>query len=69
MKKKILPNFYSKICSTTGLLIFIIKEALEYCGVIQNEKKTQPSRILDNLLFYKNTIDTLAFFINYLSKT
>ena len=67
MKKKILPNFYSKICGTTGLLIFIIKDALEYCGVIQNEKKTQPSRILDNLLCYKNTIDTLAFFIDYLS--
>ena len=67
MKNKIVPNYFSKICGTTGLLVFIVKDALEYCGVIQNDKKTQPSRILDNLLYYKNTIDTLALFIDYLS--
>ena len=49
------------------MLVFIVKDALEYCGVIQNDKKTQPSRILDNLLYYKNSIDTLALFIDYLS--
>ena len=67
MKKKINPNYFSKICGTTGLLIFLIKDTLEYCGVIINDKKTQPARILDNLLYYKNTIDTLAQYIDYLS--
>ena len=67
MKNKIVPNYFSKICGTTGLLVFIVKDALEYCGVVQNDKKTQPSRILDNLLYYKNSIDTLALFIDYLS--
>ena len=67
MKKKINPNYFSKICGTTGLLIFLIKDTLEYCGVIVNEKKTQPSRILDNLMYYKKTIDNLALVIDYLS--
>ena len=62
-----IPNYFSKICGTTGLLVFGIKDALEYCGVIKNDKKTQPSRILDNLLYYKNSIDTIASFIDYLS--
>ena len=66
-KKNINPTYYSKICGTTGLLIFIIKDALEYCGVIINEKKTQPARIFDNLMYYKNSIDTLAYFIDALS--
>ena len=67
MKKKINPNYFSKICGTTGLLIFLIKETLEYCGVIINDKKTQPARIIDNLMYYKNSIDTLALFIDKLS--
>ena len=67
MKKKINPNYFSKICGTTGLLIFLIKDILEYCGVIINDKKTQPARILDNLTYYKNSIDTLAQFIDKLS--
>ena len=67
MKNKIIPNYFSRICGTTGLLVFIVKDALEYCGVIINDKKTQPSRIIDNLLYYKITIDTLACFIDYLS--
>ena len=67
MKKIINPNYFPKICGTTGLLIFLIKDALEYCGVIINDKKTQPSRILDNLMYYKNTTETLAQIIEYLS--
>ena len=67
MKKKINPNYFSKICGTTGLLIFLIKDTLEYCGVIINEKKTQPARIIDNLMYYKNSIEKLAFYIDYLS--
>ena len=67
MKNKINANYFSKICGTTGLLIFVIRDVLEYCGVIINEKKTQPARILDNLLYYKNCNDTLANFINRLS--
>ena len=68
IKPKIIPTTFSKISGTTGLLFFLIKDALEYCGILINEKKTQQSRVLDNLMYYKNIIDTLANFIDFLSK-
>jgi len=48
VKDKISPNYYSKVCGTTGLVVFIVKDALEFCGVIVNEKKT-PIKSLYNL--------------------
>jgi hypothetical protein len=47
---KITPNYFSKICGTSGLFIFLIKDALEYAGILI-EKKTPPSRILKNHLY------------------
>ena len=61
-KDNISPSNFSKICGSTGLLIFLIKELLEYCGVIISPKKTQLSRIYQNLLFFKNIIDKLSEF-------
>ncbi len=40
--KKLLPSFYSKICSTTGIVIFLIKDTLEYIGLFSTDKKTTP---------------------------
>ena len=48
---KLTPVYYSKICATTGLFIFLIKEALEYFGIINDKKKTQINRIYQNLCF------------------
>ena len=61
-KENISPSYYSKICGSTGLLIFLIKELLEYCGVIISTKKTQLSRIYQNLIFFKNIVDKLSEF-------
>ena len=61
-KDNISPSNFSKICGSTGLLIFLIKELLEYCGVIISPKKTQLSRIYQNLLFFKNIVDKLSEF-------
>ncbi len=47
---KIAPAHFSKICATTGLFIFLIKDALEYAGVI-NDKKTPAGRVYHNLIF------------------
>lgn len=47
---KISPNYFSKMCGTTGLFIFLIKDALEYSGIIP-DKKTPPSRIMKNYLY------------------
>jgi hypothetical protein len=62
-KEDIIPSNYTKICSSTGLLIFLIRELMEYCGIIIDPKKTQISRIYNNLKFYKNLEDTLSGFI------
>ena len=44
-EKLITPNYYSKTCATTGLIIFILKDILEYVGLI-SDKKTLPSQML-----------------------
>jgi hypothetical protein len=48
---KIAPAYFSKICATTGLLIFLIKDALEHAGIIFVDKKTPAGRVYDNLIF------------------
>ena len=35
---KIKPSVVSKICQTTGLIIFMIKDTLEYVGIIESKK-------------------------------
>jgi len=52
---KINPNYFSKICGTTGLFIFFIKDALEYSGIIV-DKKTSINRLFKN---YNYTLDVL----------
>ena len=34
------PSYYSNICGTTGLIVFLLKDVLEYLGVFINDKKT-----------------------------
>lgn len=41
---KITPNYYSKLCGTTGLIVFFVKDALEYLGFIE-DKRTAPNSI------------------------
>ena len=64
------PNFttahFSKINGPTGLVMFIIRDALEYAGIIV-AKKTPKSRIYNNLVYYKNLIENLSNFIDYLA--
>ena len=66
IKPKMIPVTFSKISGTTGLLFFIIKEALEFAGVLITSK-TPKNRIYDNLIYYKNIINSLTNFIDFLS--
>ena len=68
IKSKIVPSYYCKICTTTGLFSFLIKDALEYNGVLSLNKKTQVSRLYHNLEFAKTIIDQLDKYIKYLTK-
>ena len=38
--QKITPAYFSKICGTTGLFVFFIKDILDFLG-ISNDKKLQ----------------------------
>ena len=67
MKEKFKPQLFSKISGATALLFYILRDALEFCGVLVTEK-TQKIRIYDNLIFYKNIIDNLERFIDFLSQ-
>ena len=67
IKPKLNPGSFSKISGTTGLLIFIVRDALEFAGVLITNK-TPKSRIYDNLMYYKNLIEPLTNFIDFLSK-
>ena len=56
--EKINPSYYGKICGTTGLVVFLIKEILIYVGIIE-DKKTPPAKIKENLIYQKNVIEKL----------
>ena len=65
-KNTIYPSYYSKICGTTGLIVFILKDALEYAGIFYNEKKTPIKRVFHNLEKQMNKIEKLKEFIKRL---
>jgi hypothetical protein len=39
---KITPSYFSKVCGTTGLFVFLLKDAFEYVGIMIDNKKTSP---------------------------
>jgi hypothetical protein len=41
---KINPNYFSKLCGTTGLVVFFVKDVLDYFG-ITGDKKANQTRI------------------------
>jgi len=56
-EKFISPNYYSKSCATSGLIIFILKDILEYLGLI-SDKRTIPSQLLKlNKIIYDKSIE------------
>ena len=57
------PMIFSKICGTTGLVIFLIKDTLEYLGVIHNLKKNIPCYLLKNLEFLSDYEDKIKNYI------
>ncbi len=42
---KITPNYFSKICGTTGLIVFFVKDFLDYIAII-GDKKSSSSKAL-----------------------
>lgn len=67
---KINPTYFSKLCSTTSLFIFLLKDALEYSGIIIVEKKSQLPKIYNNYNYFLDNIEIklskLEFHIAYI---
>ena len=68
-EKRIRPSIYENINETTGLISFIIKDSLEYCGLIPNKKRIIMPRIVIDYLEYLNKIIKRANeYLNILKK-
>ncbi len=65
---KIKPTVFSKVCATTGLVIFLIKDSLEYIGIIHNIKKNIPSLMLKYLIYIGDIQNKTESYINNLKK-
>ena len=61
--KKILPNYFSNICGTTGLFVFVIKDILEFMGITPKIKKKENA-----FWTYSDIVESIDDKINYLSK-
>ena len=61
---KIVPNYFSSLCGTTGLFVFIIKDILEFLGISQKIKKKENA---DNAYWtYSDIIEAINDRINHL---
>ena len=60
---KIYPNYYSKICGTTGLFVFFIKDILDFVG-ISNDEKIQSKAYWT----YEKIIESLDNKINHIKQ-
>ena len=64
ISEKLKPKYWGKICGTTGFFVFMIKDAIEYAGIIE-DKKTQPSRIKSNYLYLKNLLEKMDNYVKF----
>ena len=64
---KIKPSAVSKVCQTTGLIIFMIKDTLEYVGIIDS-KKSVPSLKLKVLEYIGELQTKLESYIENIKK-
>ena len=62
--KKIFPNYFSNICGTTGLFVFVIKDILEFMGLTPKIKKKENA-----FWTYSDIIESIDDKINYLGKS
>ena len=60
---KITPTYFSKICGTTGLFVFFIKDILDFLG-FSNDKNLQKNAYWS----YSEIINSLDSKINILNK-
>ena len=62
---KLKPKYYSKICATTGLVIFLVKDILEYLGLNTNNK-SNTAAIWANLEFLEKMKSKIPSYLKLL---
>ena len=65
-EEKMKNKYYSERDGGTGLFVFLIKDALEFCGLIENEKKSCPKIMLNYYEYVQNLNDKIVNYINKL---
>ena len=65
-EEKLKPTNYEKICETTTLFTFIIKDALEYCGIIYNKETNNPGITISYLEFIREKLNDIKEYIDIL---
>ena len=65
-EEKLKPLNYSQICKTTGLVIFVVKDILEYLGLNSKENKKIPILKLMNLEFFDEIKTKLPNYLKFL---
>ena len=65
-EEKMKNKYYSERDGGTGLFVFLIKDALEFCGLIENEKKSCPKIMLNYYEYVQNLNDKIVNYINEL---
>ena len=69
-EKIITPSYFSKLCPTTGLFIFLVKESFEYCGALI-DRKTSLARQFKNFNyntdFVKGNIEKVTKILSVLN--
>jgi hypothetical protein len=63
---KLKPTYYENICKTTALVAFIIRDSLEYCGIIPNEKNMMPGLVINYLEYIKENLNECKEYIDFL---
>ena len=63
---KLKPRYYENICKTTALVAFIIRDSLEYCGIIPNEKNMMPGIVINYLEYIKENLNECKEYIDFL---
>jgi hypothetical protein len=65
-EEKLKPLNYSQICKTTGLVIFLVKDILEYLGLNSKENKKIPIIKLMNLEFFEEVKTKIPNYLKFL---
>ena len=54
---KLNPSYFSKICTTTSLFTFLLKDAVEYAGLVFVEKKSQLALVYNTYTYFVDTFE------------